>query len=119
MRREVVPAMVVSAEDVANNPTFALLREREGIPEPRTNRGVCIQWSLWVFKFSLQITHAYRRTSVATQRRKASNCRSDSSIDSTQNNSSVHKKKSKKGKHQVIYINININGLEVVIYTLV
>ena len=44
-RREVVPAMVVSADDVANNPAFALLREREGIPEPRTN-GVCVQQSI-------------------------------------------------------------------------
>ena len=43
------------------------------------------------------MTQAYRRTSVATQKRKASNCRSDSSIDSAQNNSSIHKKKSKKG----------------------
>ena len=41
-RREVVPAMVVSADDVANNPAFALLREREGIPEPRTNGGVSL-----------------------------------------------------------------------------
>ena len=52
------------------------------------------------------MTQAYRRTSVATQKRKASNCRSDSSIDSTQNNSSVHKKKSKKGKYRIIaYLN--------------
>ena len=51
------------------------------------------------------MTQAYRRTSVATQKRKASNCRSDSSIDSTQNNSSVHKKKSKKGKSETLVLN--------------
>ena len=41
--------MVVSADDVANNPAFALLREREGIPEPRTNAGVWIQWQVSEF----------------------------------------------------------------------
>ena len=50
---------------------------------------------LFIWYFLCQNGKPYKRTSALS--RKASNCRSDSSLDSSQNNSSVHKKKSKKG----------------------
>ena len=50
---------------------------------------------LFIWYFWCQSGKPYKRTSALS--RKASNCRSDSSLDSSQNNSSVHKKKSKKG----------------------
>ena len=39
VRKEVVPAMVVSASEIKTNPAFSLLRERDGIPEPNIGVG--------------------------------------------------------------------------------
>ena len=74
--------MVVSAEEVATNPAFSLLKERDkNCINPSANR-----------------VYGNDSNSKLIHRRKASNCRSDSSLDSNQNNASVHQKKSKKGQ---------------------
>ena len=92
--RELVQAVVVSAEEVKNNPAFADLLEREGIGGRQTQ---VRQWKLKnICELRKNSTKVYQRQSIIAKR-KASNCRSSSSLDSLQNNSSVHKKKSKKG----------------------
>ena len=73
VEKGMVPAIVVSKEEIENNPAFAEFRARLGEREGG----------------------AYRRPSKSF-RRKSSNCLSSSSQDSHRNNSSVNNKRNKK-----------------------
>ena len=71
LRREVIQAMVVSAQEVASNPAFALLRDRERVSQsnPGVLNTLLYSYTIWLYDslINLNLTTCFNLSSNRTE----------------------------------------------------